>query len=260
MTLQTNRFCWHGALTADPDRSQAFYTEVMGWPVVTAMMGDQQVSMFAPGDEPFAHFGLPPNPELPNHWESYLRVDDVDASTASARDNGGGIVQPPTDIPPGRFSVVASPSGATVCLFHEADDATEHHPGGVGGVHWVELQSTNLDADLSWLRKTFGFETEAMNNAGSGPYFVLKTGDHAIGGAMANPAPGAPAAWMVWFHVADLDATLHRVKSQGGKVLSPIMDMASIGRMAVIEDSVGAVCGVITPAQLADDAPRSTRG
>ena len=60
---------------------------------------------------------------VPSHWNNYLRVENVDESARSAEAAGGKVLVPGTDIPPGRFCVVASPSGATFSLFREADES-----------------------------------------------------------------------------------------------------------------------------------------
>jgi len=53
-----------------------------------------------------AHAGVRP------HWLVYFAVSDCDATTMVAAENGGKVVVPPTDIPPGRFSVLSDPQGA----------------------------------------------------------------------------------------------------------------------------------------------------
>lgn len=249
MAYTTNRFCWHGLITTDTDKAGAFYPEVLGWKSETMEMGGETATMFSVGGVPMAHYMNPPMEGVPSHWSNYLRVDDVDASTKAAVENGGTQIAPPTDIPPGRFSVVTSPSGAAICLFHEVDENNaEHHPGGPGGVHWTELHSTDLDKDLEWLKSTMGFETEEMPMP-EGKYYILKHGGEGRGGAMKSTMDGAPAAWITWFSVDDADAAAKRVESNGGKVLSPLMDMDGIGRMAVGMDTTGAVFGFIKPAQ-----------
>ncbi len=185
---------------------------------------------------------------MPSHWNNYLRVDDVDARAAAAAANGGQILVPPTDIPPGRFSTVASPSGATFSLFHEADEATANNPpAGDGSIHWVELHSTDVDADVAWLKSTLGVGTQNMNMPNGGTYHILTSGDVQVGGAMKAMQEGAPSHWLAWVAV-DVDACLDRVRNNGGQVFGDAMDMEGIGRMAVCADSTGGVFGVITPA------------
>lgn len=246
MAFETNRFCWQGCMSTDTTASKAFYTKVLGWSIQTMPMGDGEATMFAAADVPFAHIAEPPMPGVPSHWNNYLRVDDVDATAAAAVANGGTQLTPPADIPPGRFSIVASPSGATFTLFREAGEDSENHPGGVGSVHWVELHSKDLAADLAWLKATFGFDTEEMPMP-QGTYTLLKHGGEMRGGAMTAMGD-APAMWLTWIHVADLDATLVQVGSNGGKAISPVMDIPNVGKMAIVQDPAGAVIGVITPA------------
>jgi len=55
-------------------------------------------------------------PDLPDHWMVYFAVADCDAAVARVQELGGSISVPPTDIPPGRFAVVADPHGAMFSL------------------------------------------------------------------------------------------------------------------------------------------------
>lgn len=247
MAYETNRFCWHGLVSTDTDRAAAFYPEVLGWKVQSMPMGDETATMFVTNDVPVAHFMAPQVPEMPSHWNNYLRVEDVAASTRAAVEAGGKEIHPPTDIPPGCFSVVESPSGAKLSLFHEADPSAEHHPGGLGGVHWVELRSQSIDADLAWLKSVFNYETSEMPMPQGGTYYLLNHGGEMRGGAMASFMEGAPSMWLTWFSVDNADGALDRIQRHGGKVYSPAMDMEGVGRMAVVADNTGAAFGVIQP-------------
>lgn len=248
MSYQNLKFCWHGIITTDVERAKAFYPEVLGWSTMVTPMGEGEATMFAAAGVPRLHVMPPPMPGMPSHWENYLRVADVDQATRAAKANGGAIVVPPTDIPPGRFSVVTSPSGAALSLFHEADPAaSENPPPGPGSIHWTELHSTDLDADLAWLRSTLGVTTEEMPIDGGGTYYLLNGENGALGGAMASMHAGAPAYWLTWVEVEDADAALGRVKRHGGTAMTPVMEMKDIGRMAVVADPTGGVFGVITP-------------
>jgi len=248
MAYVNNKFCWHGIITTDVDKAKAFYGEVIGWGIQDMVMGDETATMVTAADIPRAHIMTAPMPGVPPHLSSYLRVADVDAGTAAAVANGGQVVAPPMDIPPGRFSVVSSPSGGVFCLFHEADEATaQNPPAGEGAIHWVELHSTDITADVAWLKASFGFSTSEMSMPQGGTYFLLNDGDTQIGGAMQGMNPEAPSHWLVWVNVSDVDACIERVKNHGGRSFNEPMDMPGVGRMAVVADNAGAVFGVITP-------------
>jgi predicted enzyme related to lactoylglutathione lyase len=249
MAYKTNHFCWHGIISTDVDKAVAFYGSALPFGIQTADMGGEPVPMVTAAEIPRAHIAAPQMEGVPSHWDSYLRVDDVDASTAEAVAQGGALVVPGTDIPPGRFSVVASPSGATFCLFHEADEATSHNaPGGApGAVHWTELWSKDVEADLAWLTGTFGFGTETMQMP-NGPYTILTSDGEYAGGVMASTEEKAPSMWLPWIQVTDVDATVAGIEAEGGASVSPSMDLPTVGRMAVVADPTGGVFGVITPA------------
>ncbi len=248
MAYETNRFCWYGLITPDIDRSTAFYSEVLGQGIMKQPMDGGEITMFTAANVPMAHAMNPPMEGVPPHWNNYLRVDDVDATMALAVKHGGKVVAPGTDIPVGRFAVLSSPSGATISLFHEADEAaSEHHPGGLGSVHWVELHSSDISADLKWLQAVFGFETSEMPMPDDTKYYILKDGENMRGGAMAKMFPDAPSMWMTWFEVDDADAAAKRVTNNGGKCFMEPMDMKGVGRMFPAADATGAVFGVIAP-------------
>lgn len=249
MAYTNLHFCWHGMISSDPDRAVAFYSEVAGHAKLEAPMGDELATMLVAGGQPIAHVGTPNMEGEPPHWSNYLRVEDVDASAAACVEHGGAVLVPGTDIPPGRFAVVSSPSGAVVCLFHEADlDTATNHPGGPGSVHWTELHSTDVDADLAWLQAVFGYETGTMPMPNGGTYHLLKAGETLAAGVMPAMHPGAPSMWLSWLEVADVDGAAGRASASGGQLLSEVMDMPGVGRMVMIKDPVGAVVGLIQPA------------
>jgi len=249
MPYQNQKFCWFGVVSTDTDKAKAFYTEVLGWTTLTAPMGDREATMFVANGVPIAHLSSPAMPGIPSHWENYLRVKDVDASSAAVKANGGDILFPGTDIPPGRFSVVSTPSGAALHLFHEA--SAEHSSNadvGEGGIHWTELHSTDVAADLKCLSAALGVDNDTFPMP-DGDYFILKGENGPLGGAMTQRAPKAPAFWISWVEVADVDATLERVARYGGKVLMPTMNVDDVGRMALVADPTGGAFGVITPSK-----------
>ena len=249
MAYTNNKFCWRGIITTNVDKAKAFYAEAIGWDTTEMQMGDETATMVTAGGIPRAHIMLPPMEGVPPHISSYLRVEDVDSGTEAAVANGGAVVVPPTDIPPGRFSGVSNPSGAVFMLFHEADESTaQNPPAGDGAIHWVELHSTDVDADVAWLTNSFGITTSEMPMSNGGTYYLLNDGETQVGGCMAAMRPDMPSNWLVWTAVPDVDGCIGRIKEQGGNALSEPMDMENIGRMAVVSGSDGAVFGVIAPA------------
>jgi predicted enzyme related to lactoylglutathione lyase len=54
--------------------------------------------------------------DLPPHWMVYFAVADCDHSAAVAHQLGGGVVQPPTSFPMGRYAVLEDPQGGTFSI------------------------------------------------------------------------------------------------------------------------------------------------
>jgi predicted enzyme related to lactoylglutathione lyase len=92
----------------------------------------------------------------------------------------------------------------------------------------------------------FGWRAE-FQQMGPMQYTTFWNGDKRAAGMMALPsqAAGAPSHWMVYFAVADCDATVTNARHLGAKVLAPPMDIPDVGRFAVLQDPQGAVFSVI---------------
>lgn len=251
MAFETNHFCWFGVASGDVARARQFYTAVLGWTETTFRFGDDESTMFATADgTDRAHLSGSYLPGAPSFWESYLRVDQVDASHDKAIELGGSEVMPPVDVPKGRISAVRSPTGALLHLFHEADeDEASEAPAGPGSIHWTELFSTDVASDLAWLQAAFGMGVDEMPLP-DGVYHVLEAGpdDHVgVGGCTRPMVPGMSSAFVSWVHVPNLDAAASRVQQHGGKLLGGVVTMDGVGRLLVCGDCAGAVFGIIQP-------------
>ena len=249
MAIETNSFCWHGIVSTDTETAQAFYKATIGWQTIEHGFPDgSTATMFAAADFPRAHLRAPEGSE-PCRWSSYLRVDDVDDSTAASTANGGTVLVPPTDIPPGRFSAIASPSGALLCLYHELhEDQGANAPPGPGSIHWTELQSDNVEADREWLVATFGFELSEMPMPAGGTYYILSSGGKPRGGLCPSFSDAIAGRWLNWVEVSDVDSALGTAKASGGQAVTEPSDYPGVGRMAIAQDPAGAAFGLITPA------------
>ena len=109
--LPRSGFVWHELMSRDPDESERFYREVVGISVraIGGIAGPQ------PAEEGWPSGG----PE--GHWIGYLGSDDVDAAARKARELGGQVLLPPTDVPGvGRAAVLRDPDGAAFGVFGQA--------------------------------------------------------------------------------------------------------------------------------------------
>ena len=112
---------------------------------------------------------------------------------------------------------------------------------------FVDFPSDDVEACARFYGEVFGWTVEAMDMP-VGKYYVAKVGEVAVGGMASCPegAPAMPPAWGCYVTVANVDETLRRCESLGGKVLMPAMDVPTVGRMACIQDPQGATISVIS--------------
>ncbi|WP_054811944.1 VOC family protein [Nocardia arizonensis] len=112
---EPNTYCWSELACRDIDAAETFYREVFGWDGTTSEFGDSTYTEWKVDGRSIAGMVEMNDQwpaEVPPHWMVYFAVDDCDASARRTAQLGGSVSVPPTDIPIGRFAVLADPQGA----------------------------------------------------------------------------------------------------------------------------------------------------
>lgn len=119
-------------------------------------------------------------------------------------------------------------------------EITTHAPGTFC---WIELGTTDVDAARAFYTGLFGWTAEDVP-ASEGTYTLFKLGDHDVGGlypmSAAQHEQDLPPHWLNYVAVEDADATVERARAAGGTVLVEPSSTPGIGRMAVVQDPLGA--------------------
>jgi predicted enzyme related to lactoylglutathione lyase len=113
---------WHQVNTRDPEDALEFYSQVFGWESEQVDTGGADYwqltkdganvgGVFRMGDD------FPD--EVPAHWIVYFAVEDCDAATEKAKENGATVNAEPFDNEAGRFSVLQDPHGAAFALINQ---------------------------------------------------------------------------------------------------------------------------------------------
>src|SRR3954452_12172245 len=101
--------CWVDTWRLDPAAAVGFYAALFGWEVD----GERPHFMCRKEGADVAGIGTRVDPPPPD-WNTYIWVDDVDATAAASQAAGGTIVTEPFDsLDGGRMAVLADPEGAT---------------------------------------------------------------------------------------------------------------------------------------------------
>ncbi|HUF83729.1 MAG TPA: VOC family protein [Acidimicrobiia bacterium] len=122
---EPNTLCWNELATRDIDTARDFYRAVFGWGVRTNPFEGTVYTEWKVGDHSVGGM-IQMTDEWPDdvgsHWMTYFAVDDCDASTDHAEELGGKVLDPPIDIPPGRFAVLNDPQGAVFSILEMAEE------------------------------------------------------------------------------------------------------------------------------------------
>lgn len=113
-----------------------------------------------------------------------------------------------------------------------------------GAFSWAELRTQDVAKAKAFYTDVIGWEIEEMPMP-DGTYTVLKAGGAPIGGMTNHGAEGEPA-WVSYITVDNVDERVAKAKAAGGHIAMEPMDVPTVGRIAVIVDSVGAAVSLIT--------------
>ena len=109
---------------------------------------------------------------------------------------------------------------------------------------WYELMTPDPDASKAFYDKVVGWKIEDKPS-GEMDYRMISGPNGLVGGVMrldaAMQAEGAKPSWVIYFGVADVDATAEKAKSLGASIFVPPHDIPGVGRFSFMADPQGAL-------------------
>jgi predicted enzyme related to lactoylglutathione lyase len=247
--------CWVDLMSPDVDASKAFYTAVFGWETEDQFddEGTRVYTSLRLGGKDVAGLGgqMGDDP-MPPVWNTYIAVDDCDEVAGKVTAAGGSVLMPTMQVmTAGSMAVFADPTGAVFSVWKAGDHKGAQLCNEPNTFAWNELVSRDLETATAFYAEVFGWEYASQDMGPGGTYTVIQGGENGgLGGMMAMP-PGMPDAvpnhWMVYFTVADIDATIALVKANGGQVVQGPLPAPGVGRLAVVHDPAGGSFSVLQP-------------
>jgi hypothetical protein len=256
--------CWIDTSHADPEAAASFYGELFGWALEDVMPADSAMRYFMARirGEDVAAIGSQAEGAPPVAlWNSYIWVDDADATAAKVRDAGGQVLMAITDVSDaGRMAVCTDTEGAMFCLWQPMRHRGATVVNEPGSLNFNILHTRDLEAARAFYGAVFGWE---VLEGEAGTWWVLA----AYGDFLESRTPGLrerigemgaparfeevvaginrdagdqPAGWSVVFAVDDADAIAARATELGGRVIAPPADGPWV-RMTVLADPEGAI-------------------
>ena len=164
-------------------------------------------------------------------WNTYIRVESVEAASERAVEDGGTVLVGPFDVlPAGRIAVIADPTQAVFAVWEAVDREGAQLINEPGTWQMSSLHTHDPDAAAAFYGALFGWETEPFGDA------TLFRLPGYVGGRSRQPVPqdvvavmaprelSIPPHWNVNLQVSDADLTAEAVTAQGGKVLGGPFD------------------------------------
>ncbi|HXW14032.1 MAG TPA: VOC family protein [Terriglobia bacterium] len=246
-THPSGSFCWVELSTSDQNAAKKFYSGLFGWSINDNPMGPGEAyTIFRLGGRDAAAAYTMNKQEreahVPPHWNLYIATENVDNSASRVAKTGGTVLGGPFDVmDAGRMAVVKDPTGAAFCLWQAKNNSGLGVTGEDGAFCWADLNTPDPQRAGKFYSDLLGWKLEKGANDASG-YLHIKNGDKHIGGIPpAQYLPkGAPAHWLIYFHVAGVEASTDRVSQMGGKVHMPPQNMPNVGAWSVVADPQGA--------------------
>ncbi len=113
-----------------------------------------------------------------------------------------------------------------------------------GAPNWADCATTDLAGAEAFYGKVFGWTGEHVTASNGETYAVQRLDGKMVAGIFPLNAElramNVPPHWSTYIEVADLDAALDRLRDKGGQVIEGPFEEPEVGRMAIVQDAVGA--------------------
>ena len=232
-------FSWADNSSSDPEAVKTFYMDLFGWSKVEVPIGENMTyTVFQlDGHDCAALSGMMPDQlqlDVPSQWNNFVTVDDVDALVDVVKAHGGSVVYGPEDVfDSGRMLHFQDPTGAALNMWQPYDTVGAKIVNTVGAMCWNELITNDIETAKAFYSAVFDWDYY------SDEHYTHITNRGRNNGGMLQMAE-MPPCWMVYFHVADIDAGIERVKELGGAVTVPKQEIPDSGWWSVVTDPAGA--------------------
>jgi predicted enzyme related to lactoylglutathione lyase len=116
----------------------------------------------------------------------------------------------------------------------------------VGKFVWHEQVSSDPKQAQDFYTQLFGWGTEVFK-PGEADYTMISSGGQSHGGFSKAMEGAPPPHWLSSVQVENLEDTIEKAKSAGGKLAAGPFEMSEVGRMAIIVDPQGAFISAYQP-------------
>lgn len=156
----------------------------------------------------------------------------------------------------------ATPAQATGPTVIDTVPAEKQACSGAGTIWWSELLAPETEKLTEFYANVIGWKVKVVDaddqtrpaSVPENRYTIFLGGDQEVAGLMKanHPVAAHPGlGWLTYIEVDDVGETIEKVIASGGTVLREAWETENGDEIAVINDPMGNVFGIVTPA----DAP-----
>lgn len=238
-------FCWAELATTDDGRAKKFYTALFGWGFEDSPAGPDMIytTLKKNGKSVGALYKMRPDQKgMPPNWMTYVTVASADESAKKVKELGGKLMMEPFDVMDvGRMAIIEDQQGARICVWEAKKHIGAEVVNEPGALCWAELDTTDTESAKRFYTGLFGWGAKVSET-----YTEWQQGGISIGGMMKIPKEWGPVPpnWLVYFAVADCDATAKKTGELGGGTIVPPTDIPGMGRFSVLRDPQDAVFAI----------------
>ena len=253
-------FIWYELMTSDANAAARFYGAVVGWTIAPEAdpKADMDYRMIGRDDGGHAGGMLNLSPDMQSHgaypvWLPYFHVADVDAAIGAMEADGAKVIMPAVDHEVGRFAMLSDPQGVVFYLMKPIPPAGMENmasdvfaPDTAQHVAWNELASPDLAGAKAFYGKHCHFEfNETMPMGPMGDYCFIDHGGMRVGAIMQRHDDSAPAQWVMYFRVPNVNTAKAAIEAGGGTVTNGPHEVPGGDHVVMALDPQGAKFGVV---------------
>jgi predicted enzyme related to lactoylglutathione lyase len=246
---------WMELVTPDLAGAQRFYGGLFGWTFQEVPNVRDPYCVALGNGELVAGLVQPKAPHGGRHqpqWLPFISTRDVSRVRQQALAHGAKVLSPPRSYPGrGEQAVLSDPQGAVFGVLNSASGDPPDELADPGEWIWMSLLTNDPKRDAAFYQALFGYDVQPLPGSGGGEHLLLSTEGFAR--ASANSLPHSARKeypyWLGFVRVLDTAASVAKVKSLGGTVLTEPHAERHGGIVAVVADPAGTPFGLMEWAQ-----------
>lgn len=244
--IHNGKLVWVDLITTDPQKAVQFYSTVFGWQA--QYFSDEKYIEMNRDGRLICSVVLLEDEEAQasdSRWLVSISVDDVDDATQRAVDNGGSVLESPTDLPDrGRYSVISDSQGAVLMLLRATGGDPVDDLILVDEWAWAELWTNDTDEAESFYKSLAGYDSLRLPDASGGERILLGSDGKARATIVSLPWDDVEPNWIPYIPVSNVADTLQRIDDAGGALLVKSDDSDGSPEVAIVVGPTGGVFAI----------------